>query len=86
MPPFRVKNGPELNERLGNAAIIGEVVQIPVFNYVEPSVRDDINVPGCDYVSAADGYYWTHPATFEKYESTYLPVLKEPFRVAFNMS
>lgn len=60
-------------------------VQIPIYDHNENSMADDLDLGGCSYVNAVDGYEF--PA-----ESTYISVeflkddLREPFTNAFNLT
>jgi hypothetical protein len=60
-------------------------VSIPIYSHKEATITDDINMAGCPYINAVDGYNF--PA-----DSTYVPVdylledLREPITEAFNLT
>lgn len=75
-PPFQVREHIGINNDLGDSPLPEGFVQIPIYNHMETSMADDLDLPGCDYVQAVDGYRF--PA-----ESTYSGVeyLKDDLRI-----
>lgn len=84
-PPFKVRGQKSINEDLGDLPLPEGYVQLPIYDHNEVSMGDDLDLTGCSYVNAVDGYEF--PA-----ESTYISVeflkddLREPFKNAFNLT
>ena len=84
-PPFMVRDEPAISQSLGAFSLPDGYVQIPIFNHIETTMADDVDLGGCQYVATVDAYRF--PA-----ESTYSSVewlkgdLREPFRQAFDLS
>lgn len=84
-PPFKVRDQSQLNKALGSNPLPEGFTQLPIFNHLEVSMADDLDLTGCDYINKVDGYRF--PA-----ESTYYSVewlkddLREPITDAFDLN
>ena len=60
-------------------------MQVPVFNHIETSMTDDLNLSGCNYVNEVDSYRFPAESTY--YSVEYLKDdLRAPFTEAFNLT
>jgi hypothetical protein len=59
---------------------------IPVFNYIDPNINDDIFYYGCKYINDADGYYYPRNDTYKDEFDFIFPTLKKPLQVAFDLT
>mmetsp|Transcript_22038 Transcript_22038/g.27075 ORF Transcript_22038/g.27075 Transcript_22038/m.27075 type:complete len:124 (-) Transcript_22038:738-1109(-) len=81
-PPLKVRGS---QKKLGDSPLPNGYIQMPIFNHIEPSMADDLELTGCDYVNNVDGYRF--PA-----EDTYFSVewlkedLRAPISDAFNLT
>jgi hypothetical protein len=65
MPPMKIRIGKDINEKLGKRAVIDGYVEIPIFTYLEHSIKDDVTATGCEYVSEVSSYFAHNPDTFD---------------------
>ena len=49
-PPFQVRDQRVIIEKLGDYALPDGFVQMPIFNHLEVSMADDLDMNGCQYV------------------------------------
>lgn len=84
-PPFRVRDQRKLNEELGVFALPEGLFQMPLFNRIEADLADDLDLTGCDYVNAVDGYRFPAESTYQSVEFL-KDDLREPFTIAFNLT
>jgi hypothetical protein len=50
MPPINIRNADALNTDLGRDPLPNGFVSVPVHNFNNPTVDDDLNESGCTYV------------------------------------
>ena len=86
MPPMNIKAGKGINEHLGNKAVIAGYTQIPVYAYSSPTVKDDLNYGGCQFLIDTDNYLYSHNETFAKPAEVILPIVRMPVAAAFGIS
>lgn len=85
LPPFNLRNAGKVNTKLGNNALPDSYVGVPIYTDSNPTMFDDLDLTGCDYVNAVDGYRF--PAN-----STYYPVdwlytdQRAPLGICFNLT
>jgi len=85
MPPMSIRNANSINVELGRNPLPNGFVSVPVFNFQNAAIIDDINMGGCSYVNKVDSY--TFPA-----DSTYTSVeylvsdLSGPIGTAFGLT
>lgn len=63
-PPFGVRSSNNLQEELGDLPLPQGFIQMPIFNHNEVSMGDDLDLTGCDYVNAVDGYRFPAESTY----------------------
>jgi len=54
LPPFKVRAAKELQDELGNKAIIDGYTQVPLYTYTDTTTDDDVNYSGCQWVNECD--------------------------------
>lgn len=64
MPSIKIRNSTQINQALKKKAIIGNYVQIPVFDYLDNNIMNDLLLTGCQFVMDADSFYWYSNNTF----------------------
>jgi hypothetical protein len=85
LPPFKVRGAKEVNQAMGTVALPHGYRSIQSTSFENPTIDDDLDMTGCNYVNTVDGY--TFPA-----ESTYASVewvkddLRIPISVCFNLT
>lgn len=63
-PPFRVRDADKINHELKDAALPDYYVQIPITQYNNFDINDDVSTDGCTYINAvgkaieANATYW----------------------------
>lgn len=79
LPPlqFRQKTLANVEEQLNDDPILG-LTLVPVFNYKEPTIKDDINYAGCPYAINQMNYLLSRNDTFHDVASYILPVIRKP--------
>jgi hypothetical protein len=63
-PPFTLREGVSTNKKLGNLPLPQGFIQLPIFNHLEESLADDLDLYGCDYVNTVDAYRFPDEATY----------------------
>ena len=84
-PPFQVRDQIVLNAKLKGLPLPDGFSAVPIFNHNEQSLTDDLDLNGCDYVDAVDGYRFPNPATYTSVDFL-TNDLREPFTAAFNLT
>lgn len=59
---------------------------IPVFTYIEGSLKDDLIFTGCKYVQECDGYYYSRNDTFTDVAAYIMPALRDPIKNAYKLT
>lgn len=85
MPPISIRNANAINIDLGRNPLPNGFVSIPVFNFQNAAIIDDINMSGCSYVSDVDGYTFPSETTYTSVDYL-LTDLREPIGTAFGLS
>lgn len=86
MPPMKIRKATQINDQLGQAAIIDGYVQIPVFTHSQESVQDDVAYTGCKNSMDGRHYYEKKNDTFIDIQQPYFDILKKPIQIAFNLT
>ena len=85
MPPMKIRNANAINFELGRDPLPNGFVSIPIYNHKEATPLDDINMSGCSYVNAVDGYTFPSDSTYTSVDYL-LEDLREPISEAFNLT
>ena len=85
MPPISIRNASTVNSSLQKDPLPNGFVSIPVFEFSNNSIDDDIGLGGCDYVDKVDAYNFPNPATYESVDYL-VDDLREPIGTAFGLS
>lgn len=56
MPPIQIRRPMHQDEKLGYNAIIDGYAIIPVFNYIDRNIHDDLYFTGCPYIYDKKNY------------------------------
>lgn len=51
---------------------------IPVFNFIDKNIKDDIFYYGCKYINDYDNYYYPRNDTYAEQFDFIAPVIKKP--------
>jgi hypothetical protein len=86
MPPLRIRNSANINSQLGFNAIIDGFVEIPVFTHSDDNINDDVAYHGCENSVDSRNYYFGRPETYADIQQPYFDVLKQPMKIAFNLT
>mmetsp|Transcript_25306 Transcript_25306/g.19060 ORF Transcript_25306/g.19060 Transcript_25306/m.19060 type:complete len:87 (+) Transcript_25306:335-595(+) len=57
-----------------------------MYLYTIPSIEDDINFSGCEYLAEVNGFYYHDNKTFEEEFNAYIPNLKESFMEGWGLT
>lgn len=85
MPPMSIRNAQSINLDLGTNPLPNGFVSIPIFNFNNKPMLDDINYTGCSYVNAIDSYNFPNDATYDSVDYL-LDDLRAPISEAFGLS
>lgn len=85
MPPMKIRDARSINLALGEDPLPNGFVSIPIYSHQENSILDDINMGGCSYINAVDGYRFPADSTYESVNYL-LDDLRSPISQAFNLS
>lgn len=85
MPPMKIRDAKSINIELGKSPLPNGFVSIPIFSHQESTILDDIEMSGCSYISAVDGYRFPADSTYDSVDYL-LEDLRSPISQAFNLS
>lgn len=85
LPPIKIRDAQQVNFDLGIDPLPNGFVSIPVFSHKEATIYDDINMAGCSYINAVDGYNFPADSTYTSVDYL-LEDLREPITEAFNLT
>lgn len=57
-----------------------------MFNYLDPTLQDDINQNGCPYAKGCFDYYYNNPEPYQFEGSYVLPFIRDKIGQAFKLS
>ena len=84
-PPFKIRDQSTIDETLGDFGLPNGYSQIPIYNYQNSPLVDDLDMPSCDYANKVDAYRFPAESTYTNVE--YLKAdLREPFTKFFNLN
>lgn len=85
MPPINIRDAETLNYKLRRDPLPNGFVSVPIFEFQNPTIWDDIGYWSCDYVSEVDGYNFPNDNT---YSSVWylMDDLRAPISDAFGLS
>ena len=67
-------------------ATIDGYTLVPVFNYLNQNITDDLSWQGCNY-AAGDRYYnYDRDQTYADYSPYVLSVMRKPMGISFNLT
>ena len=64
LPPFTVRDITTLNTDLGDTPLPAGYIQVPLFNIAEETLRDDLDLDGCEYVDIVDSARFPADSTY----------------------
>ena len=67
-PPFKVRDAGKINEEMGADALPQSLVAIPVPNFENADIHDDVGYDGCPYMNTVHDARVDDDAIWEKYE------------------
>ena len=85
MPPMRIRDAISINTELGQDPLPNGFVSIPIYTHMENTILDDINMGGCSYINAVDGYNFPADSTYESVDYL-MNDLSSPISQAFNLT
>jgi hypothetical protein len=85
MPPMRIRDAISINTELGQDPLPNGFVSIPIYTHMENTILDDINMGGCSYINAVDGYNFPADSTYESVDYL-MNDLRSPISQAFNLT
>ena len=65
LPPLKIRDATSINSALGLDPLPNGFVSIPIYSHMENTILDDINMGGCPYLNAVDGYNFPADSTYE---------------------
>lgn len=95
MPKLKIRNGVEGQTTYTNIGMdklndgddpMNGFQYVPVLNYLTADPNDDLLTWGCDYVQAADNYYYPRNDTYVNVSAFLMPVLRGPIKAAFGLT
>jgi len=85
MPPINIRNSATINYSIGRDPIPNGFVSVPIFEFDNATMDDDIGLGGCEYVDKVDGYNFPADSTYTSVDWL-LDDLREPIGEAFGLS
>lgn len=85
MPPITIRNSESINYAIGRDPIPNGFVSVPIFEFDNDTMDDDIGLGGCEYVNKVDGYNFPNDSTYTSVDWL-LDDLREPIGEAFGLS
>jgi len=82
---MRIKDAISINTELGQDPLPNGFVSIPIYSHMENTILDDINMGGCSYINAVDGYNFPADSTYESVDYL-MNDLRSPISQAFNLT
>lgn len=74
-----------INSGLGNSPLPYHYTQLPIYNHMEDTISDDLDLGGCGYVDTVDGYRFPAESTYQSVEWL-KDDLRDPISDAFGLS
>ena len=84
-PPFNITNSSEIQDKLGNTALPHGFQGIPIYNYMNKPLADDLDLDGCGYVLDVDNRRWPNETTYDPVDYL-IDELNHPIAVAFGLN
>ena len=66
-PPFTVRDADKINTDLKFDALPGRPNLVPVFEYNDNNVLDEVSVQGCPFVTNTEGIRYNDPSVWQDY-------------------
>lgn len=85
MPPIKIRNHEIINYEMHRDPLPNGFVSVPIFEFQNPTIWDDIGYWSCDYVAKVDGYNFPNDATYTSVDYL-LDDLREPISEAFGLT
>lgn len=85
MPPINIRSSESINAQLGRDPIPNGFVSVPIFEFDNDTMDDDIGLGGCEYVSEVDGYNFPASSTYDSV-NWLLDDLRQPIGEAFGLN
>ena len=83
-PPFKVRGSEQLQASLGTDALPNGFQGIPIYNYLDMPMADDLDLKGCGYVDKVDAFRFPNDDTYAS--AWYLvDLLNQPIAEAFGL-
>ena len=80
-----IRDAISINTELGQDPLPNGFVSIPIYTHMENTILDDINMGGCSYINAVDGYNFPADSTYESVDYL-INDLRSPISQAFNLT
>lgn len=85
MPPISIRNADSLNSSLKRDPLPNGFVSVPIFEFENDTIDDDIGLGGCGYVDKVDGHNFGASSTYTSADWL-LDDLRDPIGEAFGLS
>ena len=82
---MRIRDAISINTELGQDPLPNGFVSIPIYTHMKNTILDDINMGGCSYINAVDGYNFPADSTYESVDYL-MNDLRSPISQAFNLT